>query len=48
MSVAEMCKAAVELSDNTCANLLLAKGRRPGSADRVLALERRHGHAPRP
>ena len=39
MSVAEMCKAAVELSDNTCANLLLAKGRRPGSADRVLALE---------
>lgn len=24
MSVAEMCKAAVELSDNTCANLLLA------------------------
>jgi beta-lactamase class A len=25
MSVAEMCKAAVELSDNTCANLLLAR-----------------------
>jgi beta-lactamase class A len=25
MSVAEMCEAAVELSDNTCANLLLAR-----------------------
>ena len=25
LSVAEMCKAAVELSDNTCANLLLAR-----------------------
>jgi beta-lactamase class A len=25
MSVAEMCKAIVELSDNTCANLLLAR-----------------------
>ena len=25
MSVADMCKAAVELSDNTCANLLLAR-----------------------
>jgi beta-lactamase class A len=25
MSIAEMCKAAVELSDNTCANLLLAR-----------------------
>jgi beta-lactamase class A len=25
MSVAEMCKAAVEVSDNTCANLLLAR-----------------------
>ena len=25
MSVSDMCKAAVELSDNTCANLLLAR-----------------------
>ena len=29
MSVADMCKAAVELSDNTCANLLLARGGGP-------------------
>jgi len=25
MSVADMCEAAVELSDNTCANVLLAR-----------------------
>jgi len=25
MSVADMCKAAVELSDNTCANALLTR-----------------------
>lgn len=31
MSVAEMCEAAVELSDNTCANLLLAKVGGPAS-----------------
>ncbi len=31
MSVAEMCKAAVELSDNTCANLLLAKAGGPAA-----------------
>jgi beta-lactamase class A len=29
MSVADMCKAAVELSDNTCANLLLARSGGP-------------------
>jgi beta-lactamase class A len=29
MSVADMCKAAVELSDNTCANLLLARAGGP-------------------
>jgi beta-lactamase class A len=31
MSVAEMCKAVVELSDNTCANLLLARVGGPAS-----------------
>ena len=31
MSVAEMCKAAVELSDNTCANLLLARAGGPAA-----------------
>ena len=31
LSVAEMCKAAVELSDNTCANLLLARVGGPAS-----------------
>ncbi|MBR0852560.1 class A beta-lactamase [Bradyrhizobium diazoefficiens] len=31
MSVADMCKAIVELSDNTCANLLLARIGGPGS-----------------
>jgi beta-lactamase class A len=31
MSVADMCKAAVELSDNTCANLLLARAGGPAA-----------------
>jgi beta-lactamase class A len=31
MSVADMCKAAVELSDNTCANLLLARSGGPAA-----------------
>ena len=31
MSVAEMCKATVELSDNTCANLLLERGGGPAA-----------------
>ena len=31
MSVADMCKAVVELSDNTCANLLLARVGGPGA-----------------
>ncbi len=31
MSVAEMCEAAVELSDNTCANALLARLGGPSS-----------------
>ena len=48
MSVSEMCKAIVELSDNTCANLLLARIRRPGRADRVLARDGRYGLASRP
>lgn len=40
LSVAEMCKAAVELSDNTCANLLLA---RVGGPPAVTAFWRRIG-----
>ncbi len=47
MSVADMCEAAVELSDNTCANLLLER-RRSGRPDRLLALDRRCSHAPYP
>ena len=47
MSVAEMCKAAVELSDNTCANLLLARVGGPAALDRVLALDWRCRLAPR-
>src|SRR6201996_262875 len=31
MSVEEMCEGAVELSDNTCANLLLARGGGPAA-----------------
>ena len=31
MSVADMCKAAVELSDNTCANMLLARAGGPAA-----------------
>ena len=42
----EMCKAIVELSDNTCANLLLARS--AGRADRVPARDRRYGFAARP
>jgi beta-lactamase class A len=48
MSVSDMCKAIVELSDNTCANLLLARSGGPGRADRVLACDRRYGLAARP
>jgi hypothetical protein len=48
MSVEEMCKGAVEFSDNTCANLLAGKGRRSSRPDGVLALDGRCGHAPRP
>ena len=48
MSVSDMCMATVELSDNTCANLLLAQVRRPRSADRVLARDGRYGFAARP
>ena len=39
MSVADMCEAAVELSDNTCANLLLARVGGPDGPDRILALD---------
>ena len=42
LTVAEMCKAAVELSDNTCANLLLA---RVGGPSAVTAFWRRTGDA---
>ncbi len=41
LSVAEMCKASVELSDNTCANLLLARVGGPAEPDRILAGNRR-------
>ena len=47
MSVVDMCEAAVEYSDNTCANLLL-EGRWSGCSDGLLALNRRCGHAPGP
>jgi beta-lactamase class A len=40
MSVADMCKAIVELSDNTCANLLLA---RVGGPEALTAFWRRAG-----
>jgi beta-lactamase class A len=42
MSVADMCQAAVELSDNTCANLLLA---RVGGPDALTAFWRSTGDA---
>jgi beta-lactamase class A len=38
MSVADMCEAAVEISDNTCANALLA---RFGAASTLPAIARR-------
>jgi hypothetical protein len=55
MSVADMCKAAVELSDNTCANALLSPGSRagcwvarPGTIGCVPACPRTGGSAIRP
>ena len=48
MTVAELCEAAVTLSDNTAGNLLLASYRRPAGSDRLRALAGRRRHAPRP
>ena len=48
MSVAEMCKAIVELSDNTCANLLLARVGGPAALTAFWRSTRRHHLAARP
>ena len=47
MSVAELCEAAMIVSDNTAGNLLLARLGGPAGIDRLCALPRRYGHATR-
>ena len=47
MSVSDMCKAMVELSDNTCANLLLARSGGPEALTAFWRAIGRHGLASR-